>query len=262
MNKISILVMTIVGLIFIGCIPSKDLIYLQNKNKSDVNQSINVINNLPYRLQTNDIISIGIKTLDPKLDLLFKTTNSGVQAMSEQGLYFDGFTIDDHGNIRVPLLGEVSVIGLTVDEIRIKIEQKLLADYFNKESNLFVNVKLAGFRYTTNGEINFTGTKVLYQEKINILEAIANSGDIPVTGDRKNVQIIRRNPQGTEIHSVDLTDINVMNSPYYNLQPNDYIYVKPLKQKTWGTGKTGLESLGSIVTILSLATTTYLLLKK
>ncbi|MBC7642941.1 MAG: polysaccharide biosynthesis/export family protein [Flavobacterium sp.] len=262
MNKISILLMTIIGLIFTECIPTKDLIYLQSKNKSDVNQPINVINTLPYRLQTNDIISIGIKTLDPKLDLLFRTSNSSAQSMSEQGLYFDGFTIDDHGNIRVPLLGEVSVIGLTIDEIRIKIEQKLLSDYFNKESNLFVNVKLAGFRYTTNGEINVTGTKVLYQEKINILEAIANCGDIPVTGDRKNVQIIRRNPQGTEIHTVDLTDVNVMNSPYYNLQPNDYIYVKPLKQKTWGTGKTGLESLGSIITIISLATTTYLLLKK
>ena len=179
-----------------------------------------------------------------------------------QGLYFEGFTIDDHGNIRMPLLGEVSVIGLTIDEVRIKIEQKLLAEYFNTASNLFVNVKLSGFRYTINGEIGLTGTRVLYQEKLNILEAVANSGDIPVTGDRRNIQLIRRNPQGTEIHNLDLTDINVMQSPYYNLQPNDYIYIKPLKQKTWGTGKTGVESLSSIITILSLATTTFLLLKK
>jgi polysaccharide export outer membrane protein len=52
-----------------------------------------------------------------------------------------------------------------------------------------------------------------------------------------------------------------MQSPVYYLQPNDYIYIKPLKQKTWGTGKTGIESLGTIITILSLATTTFLLLK-
>jgi hypothetical protein len=45
------------------------------------------------------------------------------------------------------------------------------------------------------------------------------------------------------MHDLDLTDINVMNSLFY-LQPNDYIYIKPLKQKTWGTGKTGIESLG------------------
>jgi polysaccharide export outer membrane protein len=62
------------------------------------------------------------------------------------------------------------------------------------------------------------------------------------------------------MHDIDLTDSNVMQSPYYNLQPNDYIYVKPLKQKTWGTGKTGIESLGTIITLLSLLTTTYLIL--
>ena len=261
MNKIYCLLM-ILGVIVTSCIPSKDLIYLQNKNKTEESKPITLINNPPYRLLSDDIISISIKTLDPKLSVLFSPTNSAAAGNSQQGLYFEGFTVDDHGNIRMPLLGEVSVIGLTIDEIRLKIEQKLLAEYFNTASNLFVNVKLAGFRYTTNGEIGNTGTVVLYQEKLNILEAIANSGDIPVTGDKKNVQIIRRNPQGTEIHTIDLTDINVMQSPYYNLQPNDYIYIKPLKQKTWGTGKTGIESLGSIITILSLATTTFLLLKK
>jgi polysaccharide export outer membrane protein len=43
--------------------------------------------------------------------------------------------------------------------------------------------------------------------------------------------------------------------------PNDYIYIKPLAVKTWGTGKTGIESLSTIITLLSLGTTTYLLLK-
>ncbi len=261
MNKISFFLITIVGLFLTSCIPNKDIIYLQNKNKTVDNQPINIINNPPYRLQTTDILSINIKTLDPKLGLLFSSGANQTIGNSEQGLYFDGFTVDDHGNIRMPLLGEINVLNQTIDEVRLKIEQKLLAEYFNKEANLFVNVKLAGFRYTTNGEINLTGTKVLYQERINILEAIANSGDIPVTGDRKNVQILRRNPQGTTIHTIDLTDINLMQSPFYNLQPNDYIYVKPLKQKTWGTGKTGIESLSTIITLLSLATTTYLLLK-
>jgi polysaccharide export outer membrane protein len=48
-------------------------------------------------------------------------------------LYFDGFTVDDHGNIRMPVLGELNVIGFTLDEIRVKIE-KQLADYL--EANI------------------------------------------------------------------------------------------------------------------------------
>ncbi len=262
MNKFFIYFFLLFVIFFSSCVPSKDLIYLQNKNNSDTSSNINLVNIKPYRMQTNDVLSISIKTLDAKLSQIFTTTNAGIAQNSEQGLYFDGFTIDDHGNIRIPVLGEMNVLGFTTDEIRLKIEEKLLKDYFNKESNLFVNVKLAGFRYTINGEVGTTGTKILYQEKVNLLEAIANSGDITTTGNRKDVQIIRQFPQGTEIHSIDLTDINATKSPYYYLQPNDYIYVKPLKQKTWGTGKTGIESLGTIITLLSLITTTFLLLKK
>jgi polysaccharide export outer membrane protein len=73
--------------------------------------------------------------------------------------------------------------------------------------------------------------------------------------------VIRQFPHGTELHDIDLTDVNAMKSPYFFIQPNDYIYVKPLKQKTWGTGTTGIQSLSSLITLFSLVTTTYLLLK-
>ena len=122
-------------------------------------------------------------------------------------------------------------------------------------------VRLAGFKYTINGEVGSVGTKFLFQDHVNIMEAIANSGDISLTGDRKAVTIFRQLPTGIEMHDIDLTDINVMQSPYYNLQPNDYIYVKPLRQKTWGTGKTGIESLSTILTLVSVFTTTLVLLK-
>ncbi|WP_415037698.1 hypothetical protein [Flavobacterium sp.] len=95
-----------------------------------------------------------------------------------------------------------------------------------------------------------------------ILEAIANSGDITVTGDRHNVTIIRQFPHGTEMHDIDLTDVKVMQSPYYYIQSNDYIYVKPLKQKSWGTGRTGIESLTTLISVLTLITTTLVLLSK
>jgi polysaccharide export outer membrane protein len=78
------------------------------------------------------------------------------------------------------------------------------------------------------------------------MEAIANAGDITITGNRKAVTIIRKSPTGVQMHDLDLTDINVMNSPYFYLQPNDYIYIKPLKQKNLGNRKTGIESLGPL----------------
>ncbi|OYU81540.1 MAG: sugar transporter [Flavobacterium sp. BFFFF1] len=251
------------GLFFTSCISTKDMTYLQRNDDSVVTGPISPVSLKPYRLQTNDVVRISIKAIDPKLVTIFNPSPSGEAnaSESEQSLYFDGFTVDDHGNIRIPILGEMNVLGFTLEEVRQEIEKDLLEVYFNKEADIFVTVKLAGLRFTINGEIGSPGTKTLFQEKVTIMDAIANSNDITITGDRKRVTIIRQYPYGTEMHDIDLTDINVMQSPYYYVQPNDYIYIKPLKQKSWGTGKTGIESLSTIITLLSLATTTFLLLK-
>jgi polysaccharide export outer membrane protein len=259
MDKPKIYLLLLLSILVTSCIPKKDLVYLQDK-KTAANGVVTPLNQNPYRLQTNDILSVTIKAIDPKLVEIFNnTTNVGLA--NEQTSYFTGYTVDDHGNIRLPILGEMNVLGFTVEEIRIKIEKILLEQYFKAEAGIYVVVKLSGFRYTINGEVGITGTKILYQDKVNIMEAIANSGDIAITGDRKDVKVIRRFSHGNETFSIDLTDANAVNSPGFNLQPNDYILVNPLKQATWGTGKTGIESLTTIITLLSLATTTYLLLR-
>ncbi|WP_264553411.1 polysaccharide biosynthesis/export family protein [Flavobacterium sp. N2038] len=262
MTKKSIYILLLISSLFTSCIPIKDLVYLQDKDSTGEQNTIAAVESKPYRLQINDVLSVNIKAIDPKLVSIFsKTENATSTGKSEAALYFDGFTVDDHGNIRMPILGEINVIGYTLEEVRIMIEKKLLEEYFKSEANIFVTVKLAGFRYTINGEVGSTGTKTLFQEHVNIMEAIANSGDITTVGNRKAVTVIRQTPTGVQMHEIDLTDANVMKSPYYYLQPNDYIYVKPLRQKTWGTGQTGIQSIGTIITLLSLATTVYLIIK-
>ena len=264
MNRNCLFILIVIGAFFTSCIPNKQLIYLQTKNESDSARVIKPIVLKPYRLKTDDFLSISIKAIDPKLVQIFNPSSSAIPGLpqSEQALFFDGFKVDDHGNIRIPVIGEINVIGFTTDEVRVKIEKELLAKYFNKEADIFVIVKLAGLRFTINGEITTPGTRTIFQEKLNVLEAVANSGDITILGDRRNVTIIRQFPYGTEMHDIDLTDINVTQSPYYYVQPNDYIYIKPLKQKSWGTGKTGIESFSTIISILSIGTTIFLLLNQ
>jgi polysaccharide export outer membrane protein len=262
MTKNGFYILLLISTLFTSCIPVKDLVYLQDKNSTGEQNNISAVESKPYRLQVNDVLSVDIKAIDPKLVAIFNATQNGASVgKSESALYFDGFTVDDHGNIRMPILGEINVIGYTLEEVRIIIEKKLLEEYFKSEANIFVTVKLAGFKYTINGEVGSTGTKTLFQEHVNIMEAIANAGDITITGNRKAVTVIRQTPTGVQMNDIDLTDVNVMKSPYYYLQPNDYVYVKPVKQKTWGTGKTGIESITTIITVLSLATTVFLLLK-
>lgn len=264
MNKTILFLLVLSGIFFTSCVPTKDLIYLQKKDKNDTINAINPIVAKPYRVQTNDILAITIKAIDPKLVAIFSPSSDDRQGggINDAKLYFDGFTVDDHGNIRMPVLGDVNVMGFTLEEIRQIVEKKLLEEYFNKEANIFVTVKLSGLNYTINGEVISPGSKLLYKDRVNIMEAIANAGDITVTGDRHHVMVIRQFPHGTEMHEIDLTDVKAMQSPYYYVQSNDYIYVKPLKQKSWGTGSTGIQSLATLISVLTLITTTLVLLSK
>ncbi|MFD1095217.1 polysaccharide biosynthesis/export family protein [Salegentibacter chungangensis] len=246
-KSIFFLVVTVLALS--SCVSTKNSTYLQdNSEQIDSIISINRIKK-PYRIQTGDLLSIRVKALDQELVGMFNPVDeSALGATTEESVYFDGFTVDDHGNIRFPSLGNVNVLGFTVEEVREEIEKELLEKYFKEQANIFVTVKLAGIRYTTLGEIG-TGSQVIYKEEVTIIEAVANAGGINEYGDMKDVKIIRQYPHGEEIHSIDLTSIEATKSPYYYIQPNDVILVNPLPQKAIGLGTSGLDVFQTIVSI-------------
>ena len=240
-----------------SCVSTKQMSYLQQYDE-EVDSIIQVQRlRKPYRIQTGDLLSIRVKALDQELVGMFNPiSEANPNATTEQNVYFDGFTVDDHGNIRVPTMGEVNVLGYTEKEVREMIEKKLLDEYFREEANIFVTVKLAGIRYTTLGEIG-QGSQVVYKDQVTIMEAIANAGGITDYGDRENVQIIRQYPQGEEVHVVDVTDIEIMKSNYYYVQPNDMIVVNPLPRKALGLGTTGIEVFRTVVSLVTLVTSIY-----
>lgn len=251
-----------ISVMLTSCVPFKDTLYLEKNKDKVADIEINADAYKPYRLQVDDILSVEIKSNNPKDVAIFsKTGNSSGGIVSQDQLYFDGYQIDNSGNIRIPVLGLVNVKDQTVDDVSKLLEKKLLEEYFTPASNLFVIVKLAGIKYTINGEIGSTGTNTVFQDKLNILEAIANSGNIKDTGNKKEVVVMRKIPTGYQSETLDLTDANVINSQYFYIKPNDYIYVKPLKQKSTGFGLNGLQTLTTVLSLFGIITTTYLLVK-
>ncbi|ARV08965.1 sugar transporter [Winogradskyella sp. PC-19] len=246
-----------------SCVPQKDLIYLQDKGNSNDSIPSLVEQQKPYRVQINDILNIRIKVLNQENATIFNPTGEGVlEASSQERAYFDGFTVDLRGKIKIPQLGDFEVLNMTLEDIEVLVNQRLLEKEFNEFAQIFVTAKLAGLRYTTLGEINSTGSQVIFQERATILEAVANAGDIPIEGNRKSVRILRQYPHGQEIHRLDLTDINVMKSPYYYIQPNDVIIVDPLVQKSLGTGTNGLQTFTAILGVVTVITSTILLIDR
>ncbi|WP_298903205.1 polysaccharide biosynthesis/export family protein [uncultured Psychroserpens sp.] len=263
MNRLLLLTGLLLCIVSTSCVPYKDIVYLQDKNTPADSTQVMIEQQKPYRVQINDILNIRIKVLDQENVTIFNPVGEGnLNASGEERAYFDGFTVDVHGNIRIPDLGKFNVLGYTYEEIEKLIKDRLLEEQFKETANIFITVKLSGLRYTASGEIGNPGSQVVYQERVNIFEAIANAGEIPLTGDKKDVQIIRQYPQGQKIHHLDLTDRNVMKSPYYYVQPNDIIYIKPLKQKILGTGTTGVQTITTVISVVSFLTTFILLLNR
>ena len=260
MKSTYLLVVLAIVMCFSSCISTKQLTYLQEPEEAmDSLIPMRKIQE-PYRLQINDLLSIRVKALDQETVGVFNPVeDANLSATGEERLYNDGFVVDPRGNIRIPSLGEIRVLGHTVDEVRQELEKRLLAAYFKEEANVFVTVKIAGIRYTINGEIEGPGSNIIYRDQVSIMEAIANSGDITLIGDRTNVVIIRQYPLGQKVHHIDLTQIDAMNSPYYYVQPNDLILINPLPQKSLGFGTTGLASFTTILGIITALTSVVLL---
>lgn len=259
MNKNHIFLLLFLVLFTASCVPTKELLYLQDNKKGNDTLIMNEIVKKPYRIQSNDVLVINIKTIDAELTEMFRVSQGNRNIVNEQITYFEGFSVDDHGNIRIPILGDIRVLGNTTEEVRMTIEKRLLEEYFNAEASLFVTVKLAGIRYTINGEVRSPGTNIIYNDRATIMDAIATSGDITMTGDRKNVIIVRQYPHGVEMHTINLLDKKALESPYYYIQPNDFILINPLKQKSWGTGTTGIQTLSTVISALSLVTSIIIL---
>jgi polysaccharide export outer membrane protein len=118
MNKQIGLLILILSVFVSSCIPHKDSLYLQNKN-IEIEPSQNIIEKQkPYRIQINDILNIRVKSLDQEGVQIFNPSgDQNLNANGAERAYFDGFTVDLHGEIRIPTLGKINVLGYTTEEI-------------------------------------------------------------------------------------------------------------------------------------------------
>lgn len=253
-----ILIVLITGLIF-SCTPHKKLIYLQNKSKSlSEKDTVSIPKKINYRIKPNDNLYIKIVSLDPK-SLDYTTSQVPSYGGNESYTFLAGYTVNDSGYIQLPIAGDIKVSSLTILEAKEKI-QKSIGQYV---INSTVVVKLLNFRVSVLGDVERPGTFYVYDNTINIFQAIALAGDLGPYGNSRKVKLIRVTDKGPEITALNLTDKRILYSDKYYLAPNDIIYIEPnTAAKTAGFARVPWELFISAITAtLSVITTTLLILK-
>lgn len=251
----------IIALFFYSCVPNKKLIYMQEL-EGETSPLVSSSQKYPYMsedylLQINDIVEVNIKTTDEQINRVFSSVSNdpgNTNQMAGGGgagdiFFMNGYTLDDKGEIEIPLIGKVKLEGLTTEQAKLLVENGV-RKYVN-ENEYFVRVRLGGIRFSTLGEFNQSGKYTILQNRVTIYEAIAFAGDLSRVAKREEVLLIRQYPDGTQIHKINLLDRNLLNSEFYWLKPNDMIYAEPMKVKEIGAGSTLVETLTLLTTSIT-----------
>jgi len=199
-----------------------------------------------YKLKPSDNLIIKMTSFDDELSGVINHKSTSIPLTDPKGfLYFNSYTVDEQGYVSLPLLERVYVEGLTVHEIKAKVELDL-KDYVKFPS---VNIKLSNYQVTILGEVKSPGLKYYYDSKLTVFQAIGLASDLTEFANRKKVKLIRETNSGTVIIPLDLTKPNIIESDYYFLKPNDLLYVEPSKARSFSLNKSNVELITSILTL-------------
>jgi polysaccharide export outer membrane protein len=238
-------------IVFAGCVAKKKSMYFSDPKFSPTDQiTIDNQNKNIYRLHKRDVLSVRIKTLDAESSSYFNIEKEAMYMnISPATTYLNGYSIDDNGNIEIPEAGSVNVEGLTIKEAEAKI-LKAVGHYLNKAT---IIVKLVSFKVTVLGEVRSPGIQYVYNDQVTIFEALGMSGDITEFGNRTNVNLIRYTPTGQNVVVLNLTEPRVLASEFLYLQPNDVLYVQPLKAKITRGNLSALTVASFMLSLVSTA---------
>ncbi len=212
------------GLGISSCTPHKKLVYLQHKGEVADTLSFT---RPDYRIKAGDILHVRVLTLDEESYMIFNNEESrqmgtGGGARNNISVYLHGYSVNEAGDVQMPVLGNVSVSGKTVEQATEHIKQRL-EEYLIGAT---VVVKIVNFSISVLGEVNRPGNYYLYDNRITLMDAISMAGDLTDYGKRK-INIVRQTEDGSIFAVLDITDPMAITSEYYYLQPNDLVYVEP-----------------------------------
>lgn len=216
-------------LMMVGCGSSKQVAYWQNIDSISLAASKGLFD---AKIMPKDELTILVQTTDPLTSEPFNLRSTGQTSSKNQ---ITGYLVDNDGMINFPIVGKIHVAGLTKTECEDLIKSKI-QPYLARTENPLVSVRTSSYRITVIGEVNRPGVIPVSTEKISLIEALAEAGDMTVYGKRDNVLLVREDKSG-EKHKVrlNMNDANIINSPYYYLQQNDIVYVEPHKVKARNT---------------------------
>ncbi|WP_285009823.1 polysaccharide biosynthesis/export family protein [Pedobacter faecalis] len=245
----------ILSVLFLGsCTSTKNVPYFQDISTEAQSELANTAKFTEPVIQTDDILSISIFTIDPNTNMVVNqaasqaiSTNTGPVSTLGATPPTAGFLVDKNGEIDLSVVGKIKVAGFTTYEARDLIKESASKVYQNPN----VQVRFANFKVTILGEVARPASYVIPNEKVTVLDALGLAGDLTIFGKRENVTLIRDNNGKKEFARLNLNSKEIFNSPYFYLKQNDVLYVEPNKGKAASLNQARTQTFAIIGTALS-----------
>lgn len=227
-SKTHLVVLFAASLLLVSCATSKQVAYFQD---SQVGQKQEMVQSGPITVQPQDQLSIVVSSREPQITSMFNLPyiSQGISGSSgtSSGQQIMGYTIDSEGNIDFPVLGKISVAGLSREAISAKIKDQLIERKLIKDP--VVTVNFLNLQYSVLGEVSHPGQFDIKKDKVTILEALSQAGDLTIYGQRDKVYLTRMDNGSRTTYRVDMRSSDIYKSPAFYLHQNDMIYVEPNK---------------------------------
>lgn len=224
------MVLLLLMLLSASCVKHPQLLYFRNQSEFVPLQGHEIANQLRIKIQTDDVLFIMVRafeqeTADP-FNLFSGTGMQNMNQLANNNPSLAGYLVDSEGNIDLPVLGKVSVAGKTVEETKTVLLENL-KPYLNDP---VIIMRFLNFRFTVLGEVKAPRTITVPGERITILEALGQAGDLTPYSNREKIMVIRENNGKREFGYVNIHAPDIFQSPYFYLQQNDIVYVEPIPE--------------------------------
>ena len=221
MKKLYILILTLVTVLMSSCYSHRVIGYLQEPTKMNKLPVYDSVPYQPYRIHVNDEIIYRLITMDQSITKMLGTNNASMGTN-----YANSYRVHEDGTIDLPFLPPIKIEGLT----EMEAQDTIRAAFREIIPDADVKVAMYNKYFSVVGDAN-AGHYYVYKEKMNIFQALAMTGDVMNSGDRRHIRIIRptKDGQDPEILEFDMRTNSIIDSKYYYVYPNDVIYVARAK---------------------------------